>query len=903
MREVAADLATMSTREWEWSHFARLGDHEGASLLISLVTQIIMEHVSRPPDMVAKKIAAVLQFQSVEKILAVAHDPCQAEKMIRKIGFSTQRELDPNMAPFTAKDLCEEEAISNLYLGNHDRGQLIKMGEQFLHRFYPILFRQTQKIILEMSDDDLETAILCPGVLIGKLREKVQVPFEPPFYSGPDQLGVQVPEEKRGQGEINQYEEPSEREAHEESAALLGDAHVDVTARPEEETHTVNQETMESENCPEVIALQAWPTQCNPRSIVPTTALPLNGESNTRNFEDMILQSQFLCHNSVIPSPFTHIFQEGSALLLYGKRKKEMITAGETIISNLSTLVPETTGAGVYLDKEVSLGLPVQGRRADPSRDMASTWHITDPIGEMGLHAIGWDMKLPTEKKAHLIMENIGPYLNRILPTQDAVRAHEKLVLMRGNKIVQLMHGPSFVGFLNTLNLSPVTYKYGGTSDGSNVIYQFRIMFKCANPAGWQRSPESILYQFCSSAAFTMQHHRHTFKLIQGPWEVNRQAYDWIDHTPKEEDLQSFAHEIASSHDGALLSFVFYVQTSYVGFVWRRQFPQLISSEMGHFCNTWKYDMAISMRCLERIEIGRVPIVMMLGSFTRDDDIMIKEELMIRAKLQLKSNLDGAKFEVGTHTFRSGMGPTTIKVVLAKEEDANILRGILINVKPSSEHGFMATVGYDIVTTARDTEESRRIFDQRLSQHRQQSTQYTSLDISGIPITANLFTIVPSQSLMEDNPYTNTSTIAQIVMTGSVRVNEVVVQSPVVKVHRGDGAGWKITGRKDSLDELLVYGKRMAESYIPSYLRQAKFPPAKILITQQSIEKVQLEIEARQQMPPPPAQNPHIPAPRSGPPLGMDSLSNAAMEGGDVIPPPPPKTPTLVPHPQVPHQI
>ena len=124
----------------------------------------------------------------------------------------------------------------------------------------------------------------------------------------------------------------------------------------------MNQEdTLDSANVHEVIALRAWPSQCNPRAIVPTTALPLNGESNARNFEDMILQSQFLCHNSVIPSPFSHIVQEGSngklTLLLYGKRKEEMIVAGETILSKLPTLVPETVGAGVYLDKEVSLRL------------------------------------------------------------------------------------------------------------------------------------------------------------------------------------------------------------------------------------------------------------------------------------------------------------------------------------------------------------------------------------------------------------------------------------------------------------------------------------------------------------------------------------------------------------------
>jgi len=881
----------MSTRDWEWSHFARLGDHEGASLLISMVTQIIMEHASRPPNMVARKVAAVLQFQSVERLLAVANDPRQAERMIRKVGFSTLRGLDPNMAPFTAKDLCEEEAISNLQKGNHDRGQLINMGEQFLHRFYPILFRQTQKILVELSDDDLETAILCPGVLVGHLRGKVQVPFDPPFYSSPDQLGVQVPGEKRGQGEDDPINDPTAREVAQE----------EIIALHEEATHSEAYESSDVKGL-EMIAIQAWPTQCIPRDIVPSTALPLNGEGNTRNLEEMILQSQFLCQNSVIPSPFSNIEQVGSSLILYGKTKGEMITAGETIVSKLPTLVPETASAGIHLEKEVTAFLSAHGQGDGQLGEIAPTWHITDPIGEMGLHAIGWDTKLPTDKKAHLIMENIGPYLNRILPVQDAVRAHEKLVLMRGHKIVQLMHGPSFVNFLNTLNLSPVTYKYGGTSDGSNVIYQFRLMFKCSNPAGWQRSPESILSQFCSSAAFTMQHHRHIFKLIQGPWEVNRQAYDWVDHTPEEKDLQSFAHEIASSPEGALLSFVFYIQTSYVGFVWRRQFPQLISMEMGQFCNTWKYEMAISMQCLERIEIGRVPIVMLLGSFTRDDDIMIKDELLARAKLQLKSNLDGTKFEVGTHTFRSGLGPTTIKVVLAREEDANILRGILINIKQSSEHGFVATAGYEIVTTARDNDESRRIFDQRLNQHRQQSSHFISLDISGIPITANLFTLVPIQSLMEDTPYTNTRTIAQIVMTGSVRVNEVVVQSPVVKVHRGDGAGWRFIGRKENLEELLVFGQKMAESYIPSYLRQNKFPPAAIHITQQSMEKVHMELKARQQMPPPPSDN-LSPQPHGHPHEWKRIISAGSLKEMALYSPPLPNTPTLLPRLQDPRQI
>ena len=96
--------------------------------------------------------------------------------------------------------------------------------------------------------------------------------------------------------------------------------------------------------------------------------------------------------------------------------------------------------------------------------------------------------------------------MGKILLPDLARKAYQKVLEMKGRKLLHIMSIDSFLYFLHQLGHTPKTYRFGTQGNGTNIEFEMRIQIKSRNEVGLSCSPKNYISDYLE-AVYTMLKH------------------------------------------------------------------------------------------------------------------------------------------------------------------------------------------------------------------------------------------------------------------------------------------------------------------------------------------------------------------------------------------------------------
>ena len=159
-------------------------------------------------------------------------------------------------------------------------------------------------------------------------------------------------------------------------------------------------------------------------------------------------------------------------------------------------------------------------------------------------------------------------------------------------------------------------------------------------------------------------------------------------------------------------------------------------------------DMKVSQRQMERKEYGATPALFFRGSNAYTDDSWAKLELCQCHLDKTGRNIDQAKFDVGLATISCDGIKTEAKAILAHPSDHAELLEQLIPMPTQGVHNVTATNGWMPVPVRATDDGERQELKRQILADQEDRKRTISVDITGIPPTVDLISLVPTHAMM-----------------------------------------------------------------------------------------------------------------------------------------------------------
>lgn len=314
--------------------------------------------------------------------------------------------------------------------------------------------------------------------------------------------------------------------------------------------------------------------------------------------------------------------------------------------------------------------------------------------------------------------------------------------------------------------------------------YRFRVQHLGKGYRSWaSETPSSILQSWIQAWVPMFAASRCTLALTKHPNDRHLQAISLSapQDTPTTQALESYVYDVVRTRQGQIHQFDFWILT---------ECPDLNNNGAQSFTRsttgTAQYQDAIrkaaiwSMK-MERTPQGYVPCIFLGNSLLKDDERLIKEEILLRTGFQNES-----KFEVEWMTIstRSEHAQTMAYCIITKPEDHQLVRTLGTLLVPTDDTRFSITADYQpmVLPIRRGPEEDQEL-SQAIARHQEYSRALTQVSIKSLPRTSFCY-YVPLESGMDGIPPEHDATIAYLVLHGNIKTDEgTTLYSPVTRVN------------------------------------------------------------------------------------------------------------------------
>ena len=374
---------------------------------------------------------------------------------------------------------------------------------------------------------------------------------------------------------------------------------------------------------------------------------------------------------------------------------------------------------------------------------------LQNPLKEMKVHAQGYAKQIKTEK-ARMIKAQLPTWLAKTMDKDKARRLFMKIQELDPDDVIEAMEPEKFQKLKEANRTTPNKFKYGNHSHGSNVEFEYRLKIKSIEEfTGLPCTPEDILNEYLPMLHWAVTQNGHTLCIVRKHGDEERSEVGRDGIFPTGDDLSQYCYERRVSVDQGVTEFVIVIRSTYKGIGGIRNIKTMQSSEMGKLKNDMD-NMGIKHVQLDgRIEVGETPVVMAVHSYTNDDDITIKQEIVDRVYQQSGVKLDTGTFKIGLAAVTFLKETAMVKTVLAKEEHKEILRRTITSITKDKTTPGAVTEHYEFVSTSKESERERQILKAAIEKHRTLMQDKISIDLTGIPAKADFYRIVPEVTLMK----------------------------------------------------------------------------------------------------------------------------------------------------------
>ena len=417
----------------------------------------------------------------------------------------------------------------------------------------------------------------------------------------------------------------------------------------------------------------------------------------------------------------------------------------------------------------------------DDSVDSADLLH---PLREMRIEQVEFD-RLPPEIQKKKILAVFPTRMAQILPAD-----------VFGYMIVMLseMNASSIHGAMDPLTFHRLTghakktaIKAAELTPAPQVFhYRFRVQQLGKGYRSWANASASAILQSWVKAWIPMfAASRYTLALTKRPSDRHAQAIDLatLQDTPTQQLLDSYVYNVVRTKQGQLYQFDFWILT---------ECPDVTNNGAQSFARSQERSLAYqdairkaaiwSMK-MERFPQGYSPCIFLGNSLLKDDERIIKEEILLRTGFQPR-NEDVFHVEWMTISTKSEQAHTMAHCIVTKPEDHQTVSKLGALLHPIQDVAFSITAEYQpLVLPLRRGPEDDQELSQAIARHQEYTRALTQVSIKDLPRTS-ICHYIPPDSGMEGIPSEHDATIAYLVMHGTIVMDDgTKMSSPVTRVN------------------------------------------------------------------------------------------------------------------------
>ena len=316
--------------------------------------------------------------------------------------------------------------------------------------------------------------------------------------------------------------------------------------------------------------------------------------------------------------------------------------------------------------------------------------------------------------------------------------------------------------------------------------YRFRVQHLGTGYPSWaNKSGSTILRSWIQAWIPLFTASRYTLALIKNPSQRHLHAINLAapSDIPTPQVLEPYVYDVVRTRQGHIHQLDFWILT---------ECPDINNNGAQSFTRskstTAAYQEVVrkaaiwSMK-MEKIPQGYVPCIFLGNSLLKDDERLVKEEIILRTGF-LPKYQDKFQVEWNTISTKSGQAQTMAHCILAKPEDHQLVSTLCTSLNPIQDVEFPVTAEYQpLIIPLRCGPDEDQELSQAIARHQEYTRGLTQVSIRSLPRTS-MCHYIPLDSGMEGIPPQHTASIAYLVLNGKVITDDgTTIPSPVTRVN------------------------------------------------------------------------------------------------------------------------
>ena len=420
----------------------------------------------------------------------------------------------------------------------------------------------------------------------------------------------------------------------------------------------------------------------------------------------------------------------------------------------------------------------------DDDDDSVDSTQVLHPLREMRIDQAQFD-SLPPEVQKKQILAVFPTRMASVLPAE-----------VFGYMIVMLseMSPTSIHGAMDPLTFHRLTKHASKTATKAAKLtpapqlyyYRFRVQHLGKGYRSWANdSTGAILRSWIQAWIPMFAASRYTLTLTKSPSDRNMQAIDLstVADTPTAQVLESYVYDVVRTRQGHIYQFDFWILTecSDVNNNGAQTFTRSHTTS-AEYQEAMRRAAIWSMK-MERLPKGYIPCIFLGNSLLKDEERLIKEEILIRTGFGPK-NEDKFEVEWITLSTKSEHVQTMAHCILTKPEDHQLVSTLCKLLDPIQDVEFPVTAEYQpMILPQRRGPEADQELSQAIARHQEYTRALTQVSIKSLPRTS-MCNYIPLDPGMEVLSPLHHPTVAYLVMNGTiVKEDGTTLASPVTRVN------------------------------------------------------------------------------------------------------------------------
>ena len=419
----------------------------------------------------------------------------------------------------------------------------------------------------------------------------------------------------------------------------------------------------------------------------------------------------------------------------------------------------------------------------DDDDDSVDSRDLLHPLREMRIDQQSFDT-LPPEVQKKQILAVFPTRMASVIPADVFGHMIVMLSEMAATSIRGAMEPTTFHRLLGhatkiaakEADLIPVPQIY---------YYRFRVQHLGKGYQSWANiSAGTILQSWIKAWIPLFSSSRFTLALSKRPSERHVNAIDLstIQDIPTLQTLEAYTYDVVR-RQGNIHQFDFWIITDC---------PDIMNNGAHSFTRAaelttqYQEDMrqaAIWSMKMERLPQGYIPCIFLGNSLLKDDDALIKEEIILRTGFH-PTNEGKIHVEWITISTKTEHAQTMAHCILTKPEDHQLVSQLCQALQPIQSVEFPVTSEYiPLIIPPRQGADSDQELSQAIARHQEYTRALVQVSIKGVPRTSMCY-YIPLDPGMELLSPEHDATIAYLLLHGTiVNTDDTRIPSPVLRVN------------------------------------------------------------------------------------------------------------------------